>query len=234
MTNRLADLVLPALLPKPIPIGSANGSTLFATHVGSSSFDSRLQVYFVPEFAVKLLSLGSLTTLGYTYASGCDRHLTIHTPAGRLLCICPIQPNNIWFFPTHLMSTDKILNNSNVKVPNVSFQFLTPLNPIHFSKEQVKRATQARDLHHFLSHPSDDALRTTIDQGLLSRHTNLTSADVDLMNKFYGSYVACTSGKLHYQDVHVTSTSKYFPHLLSMGTLKLSPSSMTTAATSLY
>ena len=27
------------------------------------------------------------------------------------------------------------------------------------------------------------------------------------MNKFYGSCVACTSGKLHYQDVHVTSDS---------------------------
>jgi len=58
MTNHLADLVLPMLLPTPIPSGSANGSTLFATHVGSSCFDSRLQVYFVPESAVKLISLG--------------------------------------------------------------------------------------------------------------------------------------------------------------------------------
>ena len=163
MTNCLADLVLPALLPKPIPIGSANGSTLYATHVGSSCFDSRLQVYFVPQSAVKLLSLGSLSALGYTYASGHDRSLTIHTPAGRILCTCPIQPNNIWFFPTHLISPAKVPNHSNVNFPNVSFQFLTPLNPTHFSKEQVKRATQARDLHHFLSHPSDDALRTTID-----------------------------------------------------------------------
>ena len=27
------------------------------------------------------------------------------------------------------------------------------------------------------------------------------------MNKFYGSCVACTSGKLHYQDVHASSDS---------------------------
>ena len=121
MTNRLADLVLPTLLTKPIPIGSANGSTLHATHVGSSCFDSRLQVYFVPQSAVKLISLGSLSTLGYTYASGRDHSLTIHTPAGRILCICPIQSNNILFFPTHHMSAAKVPNNSNVKVPNVSF-----------------------------------------------------------------------------------------------------------------
>ena len=42
MTNRLTDLVLPTLLPKLIPIGNANGSTLYATHVGSFCFDSRL------------------------------------------------------------------------------------------------------------------------------------------------------------------------------------------------
>jgi len=129
------------------------------------------------------------------------------------------------------MSAAKVPNNSNVTVPNVSFQFLTPLNPTHFSKEQVKRATRARNLHHFLSHPSDDALRTTIDQGLLSLHTNLTSADVDLMNKLYGSCVACTSDKLHYQDVHVTSDSSpatlIGKCIFFAETLKSSPSSMT-------
>ena len=89
-----------------------------------------------------------------------------------------------------------------VSVPNLGFQFQSPLNPKHFSKEQVKRATQTRDLHHFLSHPSNDVLKITLDQGILSRHTNLTSADVDLMNQFYGSY-----DKLHYRDVHITSDS---------------------------
>jgi len=69
------------------------------------------------------------------------------------------------------------------------------------------------NLHHFLCHPSDTALKSILDQGLLSRHTHLTSADVDLMRSFYGSCLACTIGKLSNQDLHITSDSSPSTHI---------------------
>jgi len=78
---------------------------------------------------------------------------------------------------------------------------------VHFTKEEVKRATLARELHHFLGHPHDRALKLTLDQGHLTHHTHLTSHDVDLMTDFYGSCIACTVGKMHNADLHITSFS---------------------------
>ena len=103
-TNSIKDLHRPRKLPTPIPITGVNGAVIYATHVGSCRFDPRLRIYLVPHSAVKLLSLGALSSLGYSYASGSDRCLTITTPFGRSLCHCPIQPNNTWIFPSSLIS----------------------------------------------------------------------------------------------------------------------------------
>ena len=65
-TNDISDLRQPSQLLNPIPIKGADGTIIFATHVGSSYFNPRYQVYFVPRSAVKLVSLGVLSTLGYT------------------------------------------------------------------------------------------------------------------------------------------------------------------------
>jgi len=102
-TNSIKDLHRPRKLPTPIPITGANGAVIYATHVGSCRFDPRLRIYFVPQSAVKLLSLGALSSLGYSYASRHDRRLTITTPSGSTLCHCTIQPNNTWVFPSSLM-----------------------------------------------------------------------------------------------------------------------------------
>jgi hypothetical protein len=83
ITDNIKDLHRPQKLPAPIPITGANDANIYATHVGSARFDHRLQVYFVPLSAVKLLSLGALSNLGYSYASESDRCLTITTPFGR-------------------------------------------------------------------------------------------------------------------------------------------------------
>jgi hypothetical protein len=104
ITDDIKDLHRPKKLPTPIPITGANGAIIYATRVGSARFDHRLQLYFVPLSAVKLLSLGALSNLGYSYASGLGRCLTITTPFGRSLCRCPIQPNNTWIFPSSLIS----------------------------------------------------------------------------------------------------------------------------------
>ena len=104
ITDDIKDLHRPKKLPTPIPITGVNGAIIHATHVGSSRFDPRLRVYFVPHSAAKLLSLGALSSLGYSYASGPGRCLTITTPFGRTLCNCVIQPNNTWIFPSYLMS----------------------------------------------------------------------------------------------------------------------------------
>ncbi len=70
--------------------------------------------------------------------------------------------------------------------------FAIPQDERHFTKEEVKRATLARSLHHFLGHPHDRALKLTLDRGLLSHHTHLTGQDIDLMTEFFGSCIACS------------------------------------------
>jgi len=102
-TNSIKDLHRPRKLSTPIPITGANGAVIYVTHVGSCRFDPRLRIYFVPHSAVKLLSLGALSSLGYSYSSRHDRRLTITTPSGSTLCHCTIQPNNTWVFPSSLM-----------------------------------------------------------------------------------------------------------------------------------
>jgi hypothetical protein len=65
----------------------------------------------------------------------------------------------------------------------------------------------ARELHHFLGHPHDRALKLTLDQGHLIHYTHLTSHDIDLMTDFYGSCIVCSVGKMHNADLQVTSFS---------------------------
>ena len=207
----IRDIHLPTKLHSPIPITGADGSIIYATHVGPSRFDSNHPVYFVPRAAVNLVSLGALTASGYTVHTDKNRSIVITRPSGVILCTCPIQTNNTWVFPTYLMTgklpTAAVITGiSGTPAPTV-LPFSIPHERRHFTKEEVKRATQARELHHFLSHPNDQALKSTLDQGHLSHHTHLTSQDVDLMTKFYGSCMACTIGKLHNSDLHVTSLS---------------------------
>jgi len=89
----------------------------------------------------------------------------------------------------------------------VLLPFHQPLNPVHFTKEMILRATQARQLHEFLCHPNDTALKSALDQGTFGQYSHLTSADVDLMTQFFGSCTSCRTGKFHYTDLHVSSTT---------------------------
>ena len=108
------------------------------------------------------------------------------------------------------MNADAHFSVSGTPVPvcEVGLPFQVPLNPKHLTKEEIGRATETLRVHHFLCHPSDDALKLTLDQGLLSRHSNLTGADVDLMTKFFASCLAYTAGKLHCKDLHATSNTQ--------------------------
>jgi hypothetical protein len=206
-TWELSDLINPSLLASPVPIGSAAGETIHATHVGSSAISSSLQIYYVPLSTVKLVSLGALTSLGYVATTGPDQSFSITAPSGVFLCNCLKQTNNIWIFPNSILTRPDfpkpaVTNRNPVPTGATGYPFQIPLNPRHFTKEEVQRAHSMFNLHHFLCHPSDTALKSTLDQGLLSRHTHLTSADVDLMRSFYGSCLACTIGKLSNQDLH--------------------------------
>ena len=206
----LSDLLHPIKLTTPIPITSADGSIIYATHVGSSRLGTL--IHYVPRSAVKLVSVGALTAYGYMIRTERDRSIVITTPTGSTLCSCPIQSNNTWIFPAHLMSgklppTTAVPNGISGTVNPTVLPFSIPREDRHFTKEEVKRATQARQLHHFLCHPNDDALKSTLDQGSLSHQTHLTSQDIDLMTRFFGSCMACTIGKLHYRDLHITSLS---------------------------
>ena len=135
-----------------------------------------------------------------------DRSIIITTPTGSTLCTCPIQPNNTWIFPSHLLIRT-FSPPTAVSTGPTAFPFNVPLDGRHFTKEEVKRATLARQLHHFLGHPNDQFLKSTLDRGLLSHHTHLTGHDIDLMTEFFGSCKDCTIGKIHNSDLHVTSLS---------------------------
>ena len=86
-TNNLSDLHRPAPLLTPIPITGADGTIIYATHVGSAHFDTSHAVYFVPRSAVKLVSLGALTASGYSVRTDRDRSFVITRPTGT----CPIR-----------------------------------------------------------------------------------------------------------------------------------------------
>ena len=210
VTNCLHDLANPIKLAVPISITGADGSVIHATHVGSSCLGTLL--HFVPKSAVKLVSLGSLTASGYMVSTMKDRSIVITTPTGTPLCTCPILPNNTWIFPSHLMIRNfspptAVPSGISVTLGTNAFPFSVPLDGRHFTKEEVKRATLARQLHHFLGHPNDQFLKSTLDRGLLSHHTHLTGHDFDLMTEFFGSCITCTIGKIHNSDLHVTSLS---------------------------
>jgi hypothetical protein len=83
--------------------------------------------------------------------------------------------------------------------------FSIPRDDRHFTKEEVKRATLARELHHFLDDPHNRVLKLTLDQGHLTHHTHLTSHDIDLMTDFYGSCLACT--------IRISTSPASRPHL---------------------
>jgi hypothetical protein len=95
-TNNLNDLHRLVKLPTPIPITGADGTIIYATHVGSAHFDTNHAVYFVPRSAVKLVSLGALTATGYSVHIAQDRSFVITRPTG--ITLCSHQSNNTWTF----------------------------------------------------------------------------------------------------------------------------------------
>jgi hypothetical protein len=149
VTNCINDLIDPIQLPTPISITGADGAVIHATHVGSTCLGTL--IHFVPKSAVKLVSLGSLTASGYMVSTTKDRSIAITTPTGTALCTCPIQSNDTWIFPSHLMIRNLSTGNS-VTLGTSAFPFRIPLDGRHFTKEEVKRATLARQLYHFLGH----------------------------------------------------------------------------------
>jgi hypothetical protein len=195
-TFDILDIVDPVQLPEPLPIGSANGGIISATHSGRSHLSPLILVHYVPESKVKLISLGALTRQRFTYSIGQDRAMTVFDPSGKHLFTCALQPNNVWTCPPILMAP-----------PPTRRLLVAPANPSFFTKEQVHRAVLCRQLHEFLGHPNDDALKTVLNQATFAQYSPLVSADVDLMQSFFESCVSCGVGKMHYQDLHSDSTS---------------------------
>ena len=140
VTNALADLLQPIALPAPIPITSAEGTTIHATHVGTSRLGTL--IHYVPKSAVKLVSLGSLTAGGYMVRTTKDRSIVITKPNGAILCSCPVQPNNTWIFPHQLMTGNLSTAVSTAVSTGISgvpgaivLPFRIPHEPRHFTKE---------------------------------------------------------------------------------------------------
>jgi hypothetical protein len=154
-TFDILDIVDPVLLPEPLPIGSANGGIIYATHSGRSHLSPLILVHYVPESKVKLISRGALTRQRFTYNIGRDRAITVLDPSGKHLFTCALQPNNVWTCPPILMAP-----------PPTQRLLVAP------TKEQ---------LHEFLGHPNDEALKTVLNQGTFAQYSPLVSADVDLI-----------------------------------------------------
>ena len=140
VTNALADLLQPTQLPTPIPITSADGTTIHATHVGTSSLGTL--IHYVPSSAVELVSLGSLTASGYMVHTKKDRSIVITKSNGTILCSCPVQLNNTWIFPRQLMTGN--LSPATAVPTGISgppgatvLPFRIPREPQHFTKEEV-------------------------------------------------------------------------------------------------
>jgi hypothetical protein len=88
-TFDILDIVDPVLLPEPLPIGSANGGIIYATHSGRSHLSPLILAHYVPESKVKLIRLGALTRQRFTYNIGRDRAMTVLDPSGKHLFTCP-------------------------------------------------------------------------------------------------------------------------------------------------
>jgi len=102
VTNALTDLLQPIKLLNLIPITSADGTSIHATHVGTSCLGTL--IHYVPKSAVKLVSFRSLTASGYMVHTRKDRSIVITEPNGAILCSFPVQPNNTWIFSRQLMT----------------------------------------------------------------------------------------------------------------------------------
>ena len=128
----------------------ANGDLIYATHVGVSYFDPRHDVYFVPQSAVKLVSLGALSVLGYMVHTDKDRPIVITAASGSILCSCPIQPNNTWIFPSFLMTGKTSPTTAVTTIVPTGISGTSGATVLHdqrhFTKGEVKRATDARHL----------------------------------------------------------------------------------------
>ena len=143
-TFDLLDIVEPVLLLEPFPIGSANGTIIYATHSGRSHLSPLILIHDVPE---------SMPRQGFTYSIGPDRAMTVLDTSGKHLCTCAHQPNNVWICPSLLMAPPPTLTRRLLVVPaKLSF----------FTKEQVHRAVLCRHFHESLGHPNDDALKTVL------------------------------------------------------------------------
>ena len=141
-----------------------------------------------PSSKIKLISLWALIRQGFTYSIGPHRAMTVLDSSGKHLCTCPPL----------LMAPP----------PSPTRRLLVaPVNPSFFIKEQVHRAVLCRQFHEFLCHPNDEALKTVLNQGTFAQYSPLVSADVDLMQSFFGSCVFCGVGMMHYQGLHSDSTS---------------------------
>jgi hypothetical protein len=100
-----------------------------------------------------------------------DRSTVITKPNGTILCPAKQHLD----FP--LSPVTAVLTGISGTPGATILPFRIPHEPQHFTKEEVKRATQARELNCFLGHPHDQALKSILDQGHLSHHTHLTSQD---------------------------------------------------------
>jgi hypothetical protein len=78
-TFDILDIADPVLLPEPLPIGSANGGIIYATHSGRSHLSPLILVHDVPE---------SMPRQGFTYSIGPHRAMTVLDSSDKHLCTC--------------------------------------------------------------------------------------------------------------------------------------------------
>ena len=104
-------------------------------------------INFVPRSAVKLVSLDTFTAFGYNVHTEKDRSIIITDPTGITICFCPIQSNNTWIFPNHLLTgapTPKTVVTTGTSAPFGTAELPPRALPHHQAPPQLRPKSQLR------------------------------------------------------------------------------------------
>jgi len=162
--------------------GFTEGLQCIATHSGSVLQGMDLPAICVPTASDNLFSLTDIASRKGSFYGDEDglrvyQHKQIFAPQGPTLIHFEKDIDGLW-----ACSPDQVIR---VNVASVT----------DFTKEEQKRALEARQLHLIMRHPNDQVLVKALDLGSFA-NCGLTASDIRNAAIIYGPCEACLSGKM--------------------------------------
>lgn len=154
------------------------------------------------------------------YFTGDSETLKIHDKDGKLLLTGRNEGDDFWRTDlTEIKRLSCLLTKtpSAMEGETVPVEEETNFTPItektvpsiervtHFTAEEIRRASRARDMCRLLGHPGTEKLATALDHGNYPA-TELTSDDVRNAQKILGDCIACVEGKMKADPTPKVST----------------------------